>query len=127
MDDWNLQNRILLKELEFLASVGVYDFEKRQKQPIICDCALYFDFKNACVNDDILQTINYEEVLSCLQNTLQSQHFLLIEALAYTLLKQLFERFPQLRAVHLLVKKPSAIAQKEAYAAIDLYQERRKE
>ncbi|MEK7485366.1 MAG: dihydroneopterin aldolase [Planctomycetota bacterium] len=124
MGHWDSRNKIILKNLEFFASVGIYDIEKKQKQPVIVDCDLYFSFEKATQTDTLEDTLNYEEIQSYFQSILNKKHFFLIESMASSLMDELFFRFPQLRAAQLVLKKPNAFPKTNAFAAIELHRER---
>ena len=73
---------IFLHGLKAETLIGVYDWERRQRQTLLLDLTLGTDFAAAAASDDIADTIHYAEVAEVVRQNLAEQQFLLLEALA---------------------------------------------
>ena len=83
---------IFIEELRVKAWVGIYPREKAAPQTV--ELNLTFGVPDAAAErDDILDTINYAEVVERIREELGSRHFNLIETLGEFVVKMLFDEF----------------------------------
>jgi dihydroneopterin aldolase len=71
--------RIFLKNLRVLISMGIHDFEKRDRQRVIVNVDLYIDPDARIERDSIHETVDYDFVRSAVINVADSGHFHLQE------------------------------------------------
>ena len=77
-----LRNRkIIINNLIILASVGVYENEKKNKQKIIVNVELLLSNDSEPKFDSLESTQDYSQFRKCLIDIIQSQHFELLEVL----------------------------------------------
>jgi 7,8-dihydroneopterin aldolase/epimerase/oxygenase len=99
---------IRLEGLALEASIGIYEHELAARQPLLVDLALHIDGTLAARSDDIRHTVDYDQVVECLEALLASRHFNLLEHLSQAMLDSLGERFPVKRA-EVTIAKPLAV------------------
>lgn len=108
--DW-----ILIEQLEVHSIVGVHAWEQRKPRPILLDLELGADLRQAAASDQLRDAINYRAVADEVIRLAQAREYHLIETLAETLARRLFERFPIL-GLRLAVYKPGAVQQARTVA-----------
>jgi dihydroneopterin aldolase/2-amino-4-hydroxy-6-hydroxymethyldihydropteridine diphosphokinase len=70
---------IKIKNLTTHMILGVYEFEKRQKQKVVVNLEIDFDEKDAAITDDISDTLNYHPICDKVTEILQEKPYQLIE------------------------------------------------
>ena len=73
--------KILINNLIIQASIGVYEFEKQNKQKIIVNVELLLSNDSEPKQDNLKSTQDYSQFRKCLIDIIQSQHFQLLEVL----------------------------------------------
>ncbi|MCP2040193.1 dihydroneopterin aldolase [Neisseria sp. HSC-16F19] len=101
---------IFLHGLKAETLIGVYDWERRQRQTLVLDLTLGTDFAAAAASDNIADTIHYAEVAEVLRQNLAEQQFLLLEALAEHVAALILTDFGA-RWVRVRVVKPGILPQ----------------
>jgi FolB domain-containing protein len=98
---------ISINNLEFSASIGIHDHEKRNRQPIIV--TLHLGVSPLSLPITLDQSIDYAEVKGYLEKCVADTHFDLIEELNLTIVNDLFSVYPQLKHVDIETQKPQAL------------------
>ncbi len=104
MSDW-----IFIEKLSFLASIGVFDWEKTLPQKLVVDVEMLTDISSAAASDDLSSTLDYAAVSQHLIQLAQAQHHDLIETLAEKMAASLLAHFPT-HQLTLTLRKPGAVA-----------------
>lgn len=113
-----------MKGLAFTACHGVLPEEKTTPQRFIVDLELHKDLRPAGLSDDLLQTVNYDEVYRDVKNIVESNCFNLIEKLAETIADRVLKKYP-VEAVKVTVYKPNAPVNGEfEYFSVDIYRQK---
>ncbi|MAJ90778.1 MAG: dihydroneopterin aldolase [Legionellales bacterium] len=73
---------IFLRNLKIDTIVGIYDWERRIKQPVILDLEMATDIKKAAATDHIDDTLNYKAVAKRVISFVEDSEFELVETLA---------------------------------------------
>lgn len=102
------QDSIFINNLSFLASIGVFDWEKKLEQKLELDLELRTDIRPAAASDDLQLTLNYAAISEEVIRLARSQHHDLIETLAEKLATMLLKKF-NTQQVTLTLRKPSAV------------------
>lgn len=102
--------RIELHGLRLDAAIGVYPHEHARRQPLDIDLALTLDGTLAARSDELAHTIDYDEVVRCLEALLAARHYQLLEHLSQVMLDALGQRFP-IEHAELALSKPQAVPQ----------------
>lgn len=76
------KRKILINNLELMASIGVYEKEKKNKQKIIINLEILLTNESEPKNDNFLETQDYSQFRKIIKEIVESQHFELLEILA---------------------------------------------
>ncbi len=116
----NLPDKIILHGASFQAHVGCTDAERVKPQEIILDVEIERSITKAAATDSLADTINYEEIHSLIKNYVQHNQHQLIETFAENIANLLLQE-SNIQHVHLILKKPQALAHKDVkYCAIEI-------
>ncbi|MEW9824446.1 MAG: dihydroneopterin aldolase [Candidatus Symbiodolus clandestinus] len=102
-------DKLLIKRLQVLTTIGVYPWEQAILQPLLLDLQLELDLQPAAQQEKLQQSIDYEQVATLITEHLRTQRFLLIERVAEVVAERLLTEFPLTR-ITLTVTKPRALA-----------------
>ena len=102
-------DKLFLNNLEFDVIIGVYDAERLQKQRIIIDLELAIDTRPAAKSDQLVNTLDYDLVVTRLTDLMTSSQYALIETLSNEIADLLLNEF-NLPWVRVNLKKPAALA-----------------
>lgn len=102
-------DKIFMQGVEVTTIIGVHAWEQHQPRPLLLDLELGMDLRPAAVSDQVRDTVDYQAVTDALIALTRERRFQLLETLAETLARQLFERFP-IATLRLTIAKPDAVA-----------------
>ncbi len=108
-----MNGKLEIRRLALTCSIGVYDWEKDLVQDVFVDIDLPMDVEKAAAADQLADTIDYSELVVCMEKVAQSQHFHLLETMALMLADALLTQFG-LPEVRVCVDKPTAIPSAES-------------
>lgn len=91
--------RIHIEDLKFQTIIGILDFERTQKQDLIVNLTIDYEYKN--------EFINYADVSENIKSYIQKNKFLLLEDALESLSEHLQENFSLIRKLNLKITKPS--------------------
>ena len=106
-------DKIRVRQLKVDAVIGIHDWEKAIKQPVLIDLDLSFDSSQAAKTDDIKDALDYFAVRQRVTLMVSSSRFELVETLANKVAEMLLQDFP-CQKVKLALYKPDAIANAQA-------------
>ena len=99
------KRKILINNLELMASIGVYEKEKKHKQKIIVNLEILLTNESEPKNDNFLETQDYSQFRKIIKDIVESQHFELLEILTNkihsTIIKKKF-----ILGVNVTISKP---------------------
>lgn len=101
-------DEIHIENLEFFARHGVFPEETKLGQKFIVSLTMYMNTRKAGKNDDLEMSVDYGAVSHFITEYMQNNTFLLIEAAAENLVRELLLKFPLLEGIDLELKKPWA-------------------
>lgn len=106
-----LADTVLISGLRVTTRIGIEDWERKVDQELILDLRLQpkAGFSAAAESDAIDDALDYAKVSDCLVEWARQSDFQLIEALASHLLDRLFQQFPMIAQIRLLMKKPGVV------------------
>ncbi|MCC2616422.1 dihydroneopterin aldolase [Aestuariibacter halophilus] len=87
-------DKIILRELQLMALIGVYDFEREAPQALLADVELTVDLQKAQHSDDVADTVDYAALAEWMVNSAASTDFQLLEALAGHLINGILATYP---------------------------------
>jgi dihydroneopterin aldolase len=102
------KDTIFIHRLQFLAGIGVFEWEKQLQQKLELDLELNTDIRPAAEQDSLDLTLNYVAISQAVIQLAQSQHHNLIETLAEKMAQLLLDQFNTTQ-VTLTLRKPAAV------------------
>ena len=113
--------KIEVRGLKIFARHGVNPEEKQHGQFFVLDLDIFTDLNTPCHTDSVDDTVSYAAVLKCVRASMTENTFDLIERAAFFTAQAIFERFPQIEKLRILLKKPDAPVKAEiGYAGVEL-------
>lgn len=100
---------VFVRDLEVMASIGIYDFEKAKPQRVVVNIELSVPETPAALNDNIDNVVSYETVANNVKKIIQSGHLELVETLAELIAASCLED-GRVAVARVRVEKPDIIA-----------------
>ena len=101
-------DHVFIEGLEIEALIGIYDWERRIRQPLVFDIEMAFDNRIPAASDAIGDTLNYKAVSKRVIEYVAASDFGLVETLAERVAAIILEEFGVQR-VRLKLSKPGAV------------------
>lgn len=101
-------DKVFIEGLEIEALIGIYDWERRIRQPLVFDIEMSFDNTVPAASDDIALTLDYKAISKRIIGFVEASGFGLVETLAERVAAILLEEFG-IRHVRLKLSKPGAV------------------
>ncbi len=73
---------VYIRDLEIKTIIGIFDWEREQRQVVSLDLEMATDIRPAAAADDIAKTLDYKSVAKRLISFVEGSEFLLVETLA---------------------------------------------
>ena len=99
---------IFIQQLKVETIIGVYDFERKNKQAVFLDIELHYDATQAMAADDLKYALDYHKISQQLHDYIANSAFQLIETMADKVCDLLLN-YPQVEEVKLTINKPNAL------------------
>lgn len=99
---------VFIEALEVEALIGIYDWERRIRQPLLFDIEMDFDNRVPAASDDIADTLDYKAVSKRVVEYVSQSGFGLVETLAERVAAIILDEFAVSR-VRLKLSKPGAV------------------
>ena len=110
-------DKVFIEGLEIEALIGIYDWERRIRQPLLFDVEMAFDNRKPAASDAIADTLNYKDVSKRLIEFVSQSDFGLVETLAERCAAIILGEF-DVRHVRLKLSKPGAVRGARAVGVI---------
>ena len=107
-EDYSYKRKVLIKDLIFNTSIGIHDFEKKQKQQIKFNIEIDINSSLKPSGNNLNTIVNYEDIISSIKTLTQKKHYDLLEVLAEDIFFNLF-RNKNIIKVKLKIEKPEII------------------
>lgn len=106
-------DKVFIRALKVDAVIGVYDWEKQVRQPLVFDLEMAWDIRVAAQTDDLIHALDYQAVTEYIETFVREQNFQLLESLLERLAEGLLREFgmPWLK---IDVEKPAVVPQARA-------------
>lgn len=101
-------DHVFIEGLEIEALIGIYDWERRIRQPLLFDLEMSFDNRVPAASDDIAHTLDYKAVSTRIREFVTASDFGLVETLAERVAAVVLTEFPVQR-LRLKLSKPGAV------------------
>lgn len=112
------RDRIFITGLKTQAVIGVFDWEKQFKQPLIWDLELTTDLSRAAQTDALEDTVNYKAICDEIIQLTDASRYDLIEALAERICQHIFAKHTGVTHIQLTLHKPNAIPEADSVGLI---------
>lgn len=99
---------VFITALHIETIIGVHAFEQNAPRPLILDLEMGVDIREAAASDRVRDAVDYSAVADAISKLAAGRRFQLIETLAETIARMVFERFP-ITTLRLSIGKPGAI------------------
>lgn len=110
-------DKVFIEGLEIEALIGIYDWERRIRQPLLFDVEMAFDNRVPAATDDINHTLDYKAVSKRLIAYVEASDFGLVETLAERCAAIILDEF-DVSSVRLKLAKPGAVRGAKAVGVI---------
>ena len=101
-------DKVFIEGLEIEAVIGVYDWERRIRQPLVFDLELGFDNRGPAMSDAIADALDYKVVGDRLVELVSASSFQLVESLAEQCALTVLREFG-VEWLRLKLRKPGAL------------------
>ena len=85
---------IFIEALQVETVIGVYDWERRIRQPVVIDLEMGADVARAAASDDVADTLDYKAVSKRVQQFVGESSFFLVETLTERIAALVLDEFP---------------------------------
>ena len=99
---------VFIEQLEVQALIGIYDWERRIRQPLWFDIEMQFDNRVPAASDNIEHTLDYKAISKRVTAYVEASGFGLVETLAERVAELVLSEFP-VRQIRLKLSKPGAV------------------
>jgi 7,8-dihydroneopterin aldolase/epimerase/oxygenase len=103
-----MTDKVFIEALEIETLIGIYDWERRIRQPLLFDIEMAFDNRKPAATDDIADTLDYKAVSKRLIEYVSQSSFGLVETLAERCAEIVLSEFA-VEHVRLKLSKPGAV------------------
>ncbi len=101
-------DKVFIEGLSIETTIGIYDWERRIRQPLVFDIEMSFDNRVPAATDAVKDTLDYKAVSKRLIEFVSATEFGLVETLAERCV-ELVQREFGVRWVRLKLSKPGAV------------------
>ena len=99
---------IKIENLRLRTIVGIYDWEKKEKQDLVINVTIEFDGEQTTITDSIEDTVDYKSVNKKIISFVETNNFNLLERIAGGICDISLE-CPRVKEVSVKVEKPGAL------------------
>ena len=101
---------IRINDLKVRALIGVYSWERANKQELVINIVIQYDASKACLSDKLKDSLNYESVAAKAVRIVERSRYNLLEKLVCKLLEGIMSD-RRVSSAHVRVDKPHALPQ----------------
>jgi 7,8-dihydroneopterin aldolase/epimerase/oxygenase len=110
-------DKVFIEALEIEALIGIYDWERRIRQPLLFDLEMAFDNRKPAATDAVADTLDYKAVSKRLIEYVSRSDFGLVETLAERCAELVLREF-DVAHLRLKLSKPGAVRGARAVGVI---------
>ena len=110
-------DKVFIEALEIECVIGIYDWERKIRQPVVLDLEMDSDNRRPAASDDIADTLNYKDISKRLIDFVSQSEFQLVETLAERCVEIILGEF-DVAHVRLKLSKPGAVRGAKAVGVI---------
>ncbi|MHC4887567.1 MAG: dihydroneopterin aldolase [Planctomycetota bacterium] len=101
-------DRIRISDLALRCIVGIFDWERTEKQDVILNICLHADLREAGASDRLEDTVDYKAIKKAIVAMVEESQFGLIEALAEAVAQLCLDN-PRVMQADVRIDKPGAL------------------
>lgn len=101
-------DKVFIRNLKADAIIGIYDFERIKKQPIIITLEMEWNNKKPASSENIFDALDYEKISNSVKKLIEDSSFQLVETLAETIAQHVIQAYGT-NSITLELNKPEAI------------------
>ncbi|GKT12572.1 MAG: 7,8-dihydroneopterin aldolase/epimerase/oxygenase [Thiomicrorhabdus sp.] len=109
---------IFIQGLKTQAIIGIYDWERESRQPLIFDIEMSLPIGSAASSDDISDTVDYKQVSDEVIELVETSRYELLESLIEEICQYILNRHQAVQKIQLKVSKPQAVAETDTVGLI---------
>ncbi|VAW49083.1 Dihydroneopterin aldolase [hydrothermal vent metagenome] len=109
---------IFIQGLKTHAIIGIYDWERENRQPLIFDIEMSLPISSAAMSDNIDDTVDYKCVSDEIIELVENSRFELLESLCEAICQHILEHHTAVQKIQLKVSKPQAVAETDTVGLI---------
>ena len=118
-------DKIIIENLNLFACHGVNPEEKRDGQNFLLTMTCQIDLDTPSKTDDLNDTVSYAQIIKKARAAFCETSYDLIERAAAAVCDAIFENFPKIGEITLLLKKPEAPIKADfEYVAVEITRKR---
>ncbi len=102
------RRRVFIEQLELMGSIGVYEHEHRDRQPVIVSVSLQVLDNYDGVSDKLADVYDYDSAVRAIRQTVRAGHFNLIETLAEHIANEILSD-SNVICVRVRIEKPAVL------------------
>jgi dihydroneopterin aldolase len=103
-----VMDRVFIEELKVQTIIGIFDWERENKQTVSVNLEMAFDIRKAAESDSIEDALDYKSVSKRLIRYIEDSEFKLVETLAEHCAAIVLEEFP-IAWLRMKLSKPGAV------------------
>ena len=111
-----MSDKIFIRNLTVMTIIGTRADERLAARPLQVNVVMECDLSQAGQTDDLMQSVNYQEVAAILLQLGKDNSFFLIEAFAETAADKILRQFELVKTITITVDKPRALGCSESVA-----------
>jgi 7,8-dihydroneopterin aldolase/epimerase/oxygenase len=100
---------VFIRGLEIRALIGVFEWERQVRQPLVLNLEMATDVRKAAATDSIDDALNYAAISERLRDFIEKSNVQLVETLAERIAELLMTEF-QIRWLRLELNKPRPLS-----------------
>jgi len=101
-------DRILISDLAVRCIIGVNEEERRERQDVVINLAIYADLRKAGQSDRFEDAVDYRAIKKQIVSMVENSRYYLVEAMAEAIAKICLDH-PAVTKVQVRVDKPGAL------------------
>ncbi|MDO6685255.1 MULTISPECIES: dihydroneopterin aldolase [unclassified Agarivorans] len=101
-------DKVFIKDLTVLATIGAYEWEKQIKQKLLIDLEMAWDNRPAAMSDDLSLALDYASVSQAVSDLVTQQPHELVETVAEKVAALILNKF-SVPWVKVTINKPGAV------------------
>jgi len=107
-EEYSYKRKVIITDLVFDTSIGIYDFEKEKEQEIKFNVKIDINPLLKAAENDLNTIVNYESVVNEIKSVTRKKHYNLLETLAEDIFFNLFLN-KNIIKIKLRIEKPKII------------------